>query len=203
MGNVALVRIRETLATQEETLALALGELCPAWRIDGSCSPVDPVDPSHWAAGTGSVQVTLRHRVTGRRKVLFTSVHRGVALSTIEAYGRGDAGPMRRYLEDIGVAEPAARDSGHFFHRPAVITSQGASSRLIVEKPKWSSLAMVTSRWRRATTRPALPVATAGSDVQEATGERTRGTLLSTLVKKLRRDLVLWQWRRTYERRHP
>ena len=79
-------RIDKTL---EETLARALGEFCPAWKIASDCSPVDPFDPSHWATDTQSCQVTLRHRVTGRLTVLgrriadepSTRLHRGVALS--------------------------------------------------------------------------------------------------------------------------
>lgn len=173
--------------TLEETLARALSELCPAWKIASDCSPVDPFDPSHWATDTQSCQVTLRHRVTGRLTVLgrrvadepSTRLHRGVALSLIEAYGRGDANPLRRYLEDIGVAETVTRDAGHFFQRPSVITS------------------------RRETPRRALPATAAGSGVQDAPGEDGSGARLVALLRKLRRDVELWRWRRTYERRHP
>jgi len=215
----ALVRIRGTVETGlmlmpetridnalEEALARALSEFCPAWKIASDCSPVDPFDPSHWATDTQSCQVTLRHRVTGRLTVLgrriadepSTRLHRGVALSLIEAYGRGDADPIRRYLEDVGVAETMTRDAGHFFHRPSVITSQDASSCAAEGLLKRDA-----SCCRRETPRPALPDTAAGSGVQEATGERSSGTLLLTVLMKLRRDVELWQWRRTYERRHP
>src|SRR6266513_922348 len=190
-------RIDKTL---EETLARALSEFCPAWKIASDCSPVDPFDPSHWATDTQSCQVTLRHRVTGRLTVLgrrisdepSTRLHRGVALSLIEAYGRGDPDPLRRYLEEIGVAETVTRDTGHFFHRP----SQGASSGE-------GLLNRDASCWRRETPPPALPDTTTGSGVEEAAGERSSRTLLSTVLRKLRRDVELWQWRRTYGRRHP
>ena len=235
MEDVTLVRTRaavetgamllqedRTDRTLEETLALALGEFCPAWKIASDCSPVDPLDPSHWAADTQSFQVTLRHRVTGRRKALgrrtvdepSTSLYRGVALSLIEAYRRGNADPMRRYLEEIGVAETKAQAPGHFFHRAELLRGDvgvsgsaprsgvSASWRLIVGRPKWPSLVTVTLRWRRETPRPALPDTAAGSGAEEATGERRSGTLLPIVLMKLRRDFELWQWRRTYKRRH-
>jgi len=181
-------RIDKTL---EETLARALSEFCPAWKIASDCSRVDPSDPSHWATDTESCQVALRHRITGRLAVLgrriaddpSTRLHRGIALSLIEAFGRGDADPIRRYLEEIGVAETVTRDAGHFFHRSSVTRSQ--------------------ARWRRERARPASPDAAAGSGVQEAMGERSSRTRLSIVLRKLRRDVELWQWRRTYGRRHP
>jgi hypothetical protein len=196
-------RIDKTL---EETLARALSEFCPAWKIASDCSPVDPFDPGHWATDTQSCQVTLRHRVTGRLTVLgrriadepSTRLHRGLALSLIEAYGRGDADPMRRYLEEIGVAETMTRDAGHFFHRPSVITSQGASSGAAERLLKGDA-----SCWYRETPQPALPDTAAGPGAEEATGERSSRTRLLTVLRKLRRDIVLWQWRRTYGRRHP
>ena len=215
----ALLRIRATVETGsmllpearidktlEETLARALGEFCPAWKIASDCSPVDPFDPSHWATDTQSCQVTLRHRVTGRLTVLgrriadepSTRLHRGVALSLIEAYGRGDADPLRRYLEEIGVTETMTCDAGHFFHRPSVSTSQGVSSGAAE-----GLLNRDASCWRPETPRPALPDTAAGSDVEEAPDERSGGTLLRTVLRKLRRDVELWQWRRTYGRRHP
>src|SRR5205814_555320 len=61
-------RIDKTL---EETLARALSEFCPAWKIASDCSRVDPSDPSHWATDTESCQVALRPtplRVRGYRK---------------------------------------------------------------------------------------------------------------------------------------
>src|SRR5437016_2628352 len=42
----------------QRALALALGELAPAWTIVGECSPVDRLDASHWGSGPQSFQVT-------------------------------------------------------------------------------------------------------------------------------------------------
>ena len=95
-------------------LAFALRELGPAWKIVSDCPPVDPLDPDHWASGVHSVQVTLRHRVSGQLKVLGrrvvadpnASVHRGLALQLIEAYGQGNADPL---LEPYPLGEPPRR----------------------------------------------------------------------------------------------
>lgn len=130
-----------SLADLERALALALGEFGPAWKIIGDCAPVDPFDASHWDSGSQSFQATLRHRVTGHLKVLGrrvayepnASLHRAVALSLIEAYRHGNGEPIRRYLEEIGVAATIAGDTAHFFRRPAAVTSPSASSRAAAE----------------------------------------------------------------------
>jgi hypothetical protein len=115
----------------QRALALALGELAPVWTIVGECSPVDQLDGSHWGSGPHSFQVTLRHRVTGDLKVLgrrvsyepTASVHPAVALSLIGAYRHGNPEPLRRFLEEIGVAAaaPTVSEPGHFFHRPPIV----------------------------------------------------------------------------------
>lgn len=115
----------------QRALALALGELAPVWTIVGECSPVDQLDASHWGSGPHSFQVTLRHRVTGDLKVLgrrasyepAASVHPAVALSLIGAYRHGNPEPLRRYLEEVGVAPaaPTVSEPGHFFHRPPIV----------------------------------------------------------------------------------
>ena len=120
----------------QRALALALGEFAEAWTIVGECAPVDRVDASHWGSGPQSFQVTLRHRVTGHLKVLGrrvtyepgASVHPAVALSLIGAYRHGNAEPIRRYFEEIGVAAVAAADTTHFFSRPAPTLSSNASA---------------------------------------------------------------------------
>ena len=99
----------------QRALALALGELAPAWTIVGECSAVDRLDANHWGSGPHNFQVTLRHRVTGDLKALgrrvsyepTASVHPAVALSLIGAYRHGNPEPLRRYLEEIGVAAAA------------------------------------------------------------------------------------------------
>ena len=121
----------------QRALALALGELAPAWTIVGECSPVDRLDASHWGSGPQSFQVTLRHRVTGHLKVLgrrtsyepTASLHPAVALSLIGAYRHGNPEPIRRFLEEIGVAAAAASDANHFFQRPSIASSGASSSK--------------------------------------------------------------------------
>ena len=230
-------------ADAERALALALGEFGPAWKIIGDCAPVDPFDPSHWDSGSQSIQVTIRHRVTGHlavlgRRVAYepgASLHRGVALSLIEAYRHGNGEPLRQYLEEIGVAATTAGDAAHFFRRPAVVTSPRVSNgvaaevvearvavaapgpdvrsavsedtdipthtsragawtsrRSIVARPRWPSLSTVGSRWRRATPRPALPDAAGDSGGPVATVESR-----SRMLKRLKRELEIWQWRRS------
>src|SRR2546428_2547043 len=128
-------------ADAERALALALGEFGPAWKIIGDCAPVDPFDPSHWDSGSQSIQVTIRHRVTGHlavlgRRVAYepgASLHRGVALSLIEAYRHGNGEPLRQYLEEIGVAATTAGDAAHFFRRPAAATSPRVSNGAAAE----------------------------------------------------------------------
>lgn len=120
----------------QRALALALGEFAPAWTIVGECSPVDRFDASHWGSGPQSFQVTLRHRVTGHLKVLgrrgsyepSASVHPAVALSLIGAYRHGNSEPIRRYLEEVGVAAAPTSEAPHFFQRPAAHSSSTGSS---------------------------------------------------------------------------
>ncbi len=120
----------------QRALALALGELAPAWKIVGDCAPVDRFDAGHWGSGPQSFQVTLRHRVTGHLKVLghrvsyepSASVHPAVALSLIGAYRHGNPEPIRRYLEEIGVAAITASDATHFFRHPSTVPLSSASS---------------------------------------------------------------------------
>lgn len=128
----------------QRALALALGEFAAAWTIVGDCAPVDQFDASHWGSGPQSFQVTLRHRVTGHLKVLGrratyepgASVHPAVALSLIGAYRHGNPEPIRRYLEEIGVAVVTAADPTRFFQRPIassrVSSAETADARAVV-----------------------------------------------------------------------
>jgi len=136
-------------ADLQNALAQALGEFGPAWKVVSECSPVNPLDPSHWAVGSQSFHVNIRHRVTGRLKVLgrrvadepSASLHRAVALSLVDSYIHGNTDPIRRYLEDIGVATGAERETGHFFRRPeavgaaAVSTTQEVAELLEAQAP--------------------------------------------------------------------
>jgi hypothetical protein len=198
----------------ERALAFALGEFAPAWEIVGDCAPVDPVDPSHWGSGSRSFQVTLRHRVTGRRKVLGrraadepnASFHPAVALSPIGAYRHGDTEPIRRYLEEIGVAATASGDAATLLRQPSlapspaatkaveteVVTADAIASSPVVGTRKWPSLAAITSRWRHGSPRPVFAEASVTSGARTPALE-SRGRVL----RRLRRELAIWQWRRS------
>jgi len=153
----------------QRALALALGELAPAWTIVGECSAVDRLDPTHWGSGPQSFQVTLRHRVTGHLKVLgrrgsyepTASVHPAVALSLIGAYRHGNPEPIRRYLEEIGVAATAPSDSHHFFHRPSIVPSSADATTEPAELVS-ASLALATS-----ISEPSAASAVGGDDGSE------------------------------------
>jgi hypothetical protein len=170
-------------------LAFALREFAPSWKIVSDCLPVDPLDPSQWASGTQSFQVMLRHRASGQLKALGRRVadepgaspHRGLALSLIEAYGHGNGEPLRRYLEEVGVAAGPPRDSGD----AAAPASEPAES-LAVPMPAVSRGPDV----RRAS-RPIVPnSAMRGTLARPAVPPRSR------VFSKLRRELQIWQWRR-------
>ncbi len=143
----------------QRALALALGEFAEAWTIVGECAPVDRFDAGHWGSGPQSFQATLRHRVTGHLKVLGrrvayepgASVHPAVALSLIGAYRHGNAEPIRRYFEEIGVAAVTKADTAHFFDRPSTVPSARASSRERTEAvPAGFAVAAVISEPRAA-----------------------------------------------------
>jgi hypothetical protein len=94
-------------------LQLALDEFAPQWKI--SADPIEMTirDPHHWLSGIGTFGVTLRDRATGATKVLgrrsgpeaAATFHRGLSGLVLEAYGDGSRDPIRRYLQEIGVAE--------------------------------------------------------------------------------------------------
>ena len=188
-------------ADLQNALAQALGEFGPAWKIVSDCSPVDPLDPSHWAVGSQSFHVNLRHRVTGRLKVLgrrvaaepSASLHRAVAHSLVDAYVHGNADPIRRYLEDIGVAAGTEHDAAHFFRRPAVVAAARAPTREVEELLSEARAPLARAPLPAAETpRPALPVAALASGVPAATVE-SRGRIL----RRFKRELEIWQWRRS------
>src|SRR5437660_5334220 len=121
----------------QRALALATGEPAPAWTLVAGWSPAQRLDASHWGSGPQRFQVTLRHRVTGHLKVLgrrtsyepTASLHPAVALSLIGAYRHGNPEPIRRFLEEIGVAATVASDANHFFQRPSMASSGASSSK--------------------------------------------------------------------------
>jgi hypothetical protein len=175
-------------------LAFALREFAPAWKIVSDCLPCDPLDPNHWASGTQSFQVMLRHRLSGQLKAIGRRVadepdaipHRGLALSVIEAYGHGNAEPLRRYLEEVGVAAGPARDAGDAA-APAAAPVVAPAEPLAAPRP-------IVSRgpeMRRAI-RPTIPGSALRGSMARSAAPPPRGRMLS----KLRRELQIWQWRR-------
>ena len=208
----------------QSALALALGEFAAAWTIVGDCAPVDRFDANHWGSGPQSFQVTLRHRVTGHLKVLGrratyepgASVHPAVALTLIGAYRHGNPEPIRRYLEEIGVAAVAAADTTRFFHRTiassSVSSTEPADMRparlavVAVSEPGAASsvsevdeagAAIASQPQRTGTSRspheippPALPTIRRSGRVPPTTGPRR------PMLGRLRRELQIWYWRR-------
>lgn len=200
-------------------LAFALREFGTPWKIVTDCSPVDPLDPNHWASGAHSYQVTLRHRVTGQLKALgrrvpddaAASPHRALALSLIEAYGQGNGDPLRRYLEEVGVIAATTRDTPPTPALAAIggaepvaagvggdVSSDGSASGpgdsaadgRIGATPTWRPRATLTSRPRSEPARLVLRTASVGPRARTATASRGR------MLSRLKRELEIWQWRR-------
>jgi hypothetical protein len=215
----------------QRALALALGELAPVWTIVGECSPVDRLDGSHWGSGPQSFQVTLRHRVTGDLKVLgrrvsyepTASVHPAVALSLIGAYRHGNPEPLRRFLEEIGVAAaaPTVSEPSRFFHRPPIVLPPSDAipepaarvpASVAVTAPTAASAVSgdeeaerVSRPWSlsiRKSKSAALPPVSRDVTPQPASGPSriVRGTgpvePRKPMLGRLRRELEIWYWRR-------
>lgn len=198
-------------ADVQNALAQALGEFGPAWKIVSDCSPVNPRDPSHWAVGSQSFHVNIRHRVTGRLKVLgrrvadepSASLHRAVAHSLVDAYARGNAEPIRRYLEDIGVAAGAERDAAHFFRRPAgVAAAVSEPARQLTESTEaYAHVASVApvvaaSRPEPVAAAASVPVVAMGSGALASGVAAHAGEGRSRILNRFKRELEIWQWRR-------
>jgi hypothetical protein len=106
-------------------LQLALEEFAPQWEIRTDPVEVTIRDPHHWLSGIGTFGTTLRDRSTGALKVLgrrggqeeTASYHRGLSALVLEAYGDGSRDPIRRYLQEIGVAD------GSTAPRPPILAS--------------------------------------------------------------------------------
>jgi hypothetical protein len=102
----------------EQLLGMALKEFAPDWEIMGPVTEVTIRDPDHWLSGIGTYGATLRNRRTGAVKVLgrrggdgSANHHRGVSYLVLEAYGDRNVDPIRRYLQELSVADsqPGAR----------------------------------------------------------------------------------------------
>jgi hypothetical protein len=101
----------------EQLLIRVLGEFAPDWELGSELTEVTIRDPEHWLSGIGTFGVTLRHRQTGAVKVLGrrsglggnATYHRGVSFLVLEAYADRNTDPIRRYLQEVGVASSQPR----------------------------------------------------------------------------------------------
>jgi hypothetical protein len=110
------------MLTRDEAHGLlqrALVEFAPEWDPMGPVNEVTTRDPDNWLSGIGTFGVTLQHRRSGTVKVLgrrtgpvsgsSVSYHRGISFLVLQAYGERNTDPVRRYLDEIGVAANPAR----------------------------------------------------------------------------------------------
>ncbi len=89
-----------------------LDEFAPDWHLVGAVTAVTVHDPEHWLSGNGTFGVMLQHRGNGRLKVLGrragagpdATYHRGISFVVLEAYAQRNMDPIRRYLDEIGLA---------------------------------------------------------------------------------------------------
>ena len=96
----------------QQLFAHALTEFAPEWEIIVELKPITIRDRDHWLSGIGTFGVSLRHRPTGAIKVLGrrsggapdASYHRGVSFLVLQAYAVRSTDPIRRYLDEIGLA---------------------------------------------------------------------------------------------------
>lgn len=110
-------------------LEQALRQFAPDWDITDECQPVNMGDPTHWPSGVQSVRAVLRHRNSGRVKVLGqrvvngpeTTCHRALSLVVLEAYRDGNTDPMRRYLEEIGAVSASGARVASIAARPGPV----------------------------------------------------------------------------------
>lgn len=99
-----------------DLLVRALAEFAPEWEPATEVVEVTIRDPNHWLSGIGTFGATLRSRATGEIKVLgrrgapdtATTYHRGISFLVLEAYAERNLDPIRRYLQEIGIAPPKA-----------------------------------------------------------------------------------------------
>jgi hypothetical protein len=94
------------------TFADALQEFAPDWEPLGDFRELTARDPDNWTSGMATFGTTVRHRMTGRLKVLGrrrgterdATYHRGVSFLVLEAYRQRTTDPIRRYIEEVGLA---------------------------------------------------------------------------------------------------
>lgn len=105
------------MLTRDEAHGLlrrALEEFAPDWDSMGPVNEVTTRDPDNWLSGIGTFGVMLQHRRSGTVKVLGrragsvsgsrVSYHRGISFVVLQAYGERNTDPLRRYLDEIGIA---------------------------------------------------------------------------------------------------
>jgi hypothetical protein len=95
----------------------ALAEFAPDWEAIVDVKPITIRDRDAWLSGIGTFGVTLRHRPSGAIKVLgrrsgdvqAATYHRGISFLVLQAYGERNTDPIRRYMEEIGLAPTSGR----------------------------------------------------------------------------------------------
>jgi hypothetical protein len=103
----------------DSLLQRVLDEFAPEWDSMGPVNEVTTRDPEHWLSGVGTFGVMLQHRQSGTVKVLgrragsasgaSVSYHRGISFLVLKAYSERNTDPVRRYLDEIGIATHPAR----------------------------------------------------------------------------------------------
>jgi hypothetical protein len=89
----------------------ALAEFAPDWEPVSDVTEVTAQEPNAWLSGVGTFGVILRQRTTQEMKVLGrrsgpqpASYHRGISHLVLTAYSDRNTDPVRRYLEEVGIA---------------------------------------------------------------------------------------------------
>jgi len=93
----------------------ALAEFAPDWEPISDMSELTGQDPDVWLSGVGTFGVILRHRSTNALKVLGrragpepATYHRGISHLVLQAYSDRNTDPVRRYLEEVGLARESS-----------------------------------------------------------------------------------------------
>ncbi|MGH7391333.1 MAG: hypothetical protein ACREM3_18015 [Candidatus Rokuibacteriota bacterium] len=93
----------------------SLAEFAPDWESVDGLTEITVRDRDGWLSGVGTFGVTLHHRKTGAFKVLGrrggtapgVTYHRGISFLVLKAYADRNTDPVRRYLQEIGLAPHA------------------------------------------------------------------------------------------------
>jgi hypothetical protein len=109
---------------------LALRDFAPRWEICADLTEITIRDPHHWLSGIRTFGATLRDPATTTLKVLGrrrgpeegATFHRGISGPVLEAYLDGSPDPIRRYLQEIDVVDPAVPPRRLIPHVPSLIS---------------------------------------------------------------------------------